>query len=206
MRFDCCRFNNTTPIVQIKSKINFNNSVLSAVLDDSSMTYCNNNLEEEEETQIASNDADVIHVTISNVSSSFDVKTHLNLRYLALNWHNVEYRRNQRVFIIERIFSHVHDIKTSALCSLFTQLLFMKLRKPPVTANIRSSGKIICFGTPSEYEAKIAARRIARIIQRLGYPGVQFSRYKTINVLGSCTLPFKIRIIQFAIKYKSNTQ
>lgn len=82
----------------------------------------------------------------------------------------------------------------------------MKLRKPPVTANISPNGNVHCVGTPSEYEAKIAARRIARIIQKLGDSRVQFSNYKITNVMGSCLLPFRIRIIPFVEQYKSNVE
>lgn len=82
----------------------------------------------------------------------------------------------------------------------------MKLRKPSATAIIWSSGKIVCIGSASEYDSKIASKRIARIIQRLGYSDAKFSSFKIINVLGSCSLPFSIRIIQFSEKYKFNSQ
>lgn len=82
----------------------------------------------------------------------------------------------------------------------------MKLRKPSTTANIWSSGKIVCIGSASEYDSKIASKRIARIIQKLGYNEVKFNDFKIINVLGSCSLPFYIRIIQFSEKYKSIAQ
>lgn len=82
----------------------------------------------------------------------------------------------------------------------------MKLRKPSVTASIRSNGKIHCMGTSSEYEAKIAARRVARIIQKLGYHRVQFSDYKITNVMGSCLLPFRIKLIPFVEEYRSNVE
>lgn len=82
----------------------------------------------------------------------------------------------------------------------------MKLRKPKATATIWSSGKIICIGSTSEEEAKIASKRIARIIQRLGYNGVKFCNFKIVNVLGSCSLPFSIKIIPFSEKYKANAQ
>lgn len=82
----------------------------------------------------------------------------------------------------------------------------MKLRKPQTVANIWSSGKVICVGALSEYEAKIASKRVARIIQKLGYNDVIFNKFKIIGVMATCVLPFSIRIISFAEKYKSNVQ
>lgn len=82
----------------------------------------------------------------------------------------------------------------------------MKLRKPQATATIWSSGKITCIGSKSEYDAKIASKRIARIIQRLGYQEVKFCSFKVINVLGSCSFPFCIKVIPFSEKYKSMVQ
>jgi len=82
----------------------------------------------------------------------------------------------------------------------------MKLRKPSATANIWSSGKIVCIGSISEHDSKIASKRIARIIQRLGYADAKFSGFKIINVLGSCSLPFSIRIVPFSEKYKFNSE
>lgn len=153
------------------------------------MIYYNNDLRGQEKiltasrkpVQDCSNVDDEILINISNVAASFNLKSHLNLRYLALNGHNVEYRREKAKLI-------------------------MKLRKPSATANIWSSGKIVCIGSTSEYDSKIASKRIARIIQKLGYSDAKFSSFKIINVLGSCSLPFSIRVIQFSEKYKLNSQ
>lgn len=72
----------------------------------------------------------------------------------------------------------------------------MKLRHPKVTASIWSSGKITCTGSTSEDEAKVAARKVARILQKMAFK-VKFSAYRVVNVLGSVILPFGIRIAQF---------
>lgn len=48
-------------------------------------------------------------------------------------------------------------------------MITMKLRKPYTTASMWSSGKITCTGATSEDQAKVAARRFARSLQKLGF-------------------------------------
>lgn len=85
-----------------------------------------------------------VNVAINNVVCTFSTRCHLNLKVLALNGDNVELKKAQG-------------------------MLNMKLRKPSATASIWSSGKITITGADSEDNCKIAARRIARKIQKLGF-------------------------------------
>ncbi|KAM3964655.1 LOW QUALITY PROTEIN: TATA box-binding protein-like 1 [Aphomia sociella] len=126
-------------------------------------------IEEEEDTP-------EIDIMINNVVCSFSVKCHLNLRQIALNGVNVEFRRENG-------------------------MVTMKLRRPYTTASIWSSGRITCTGATSEDQAKIAARRYARALQKLGFQ-VRFQNFRVVNVLGTCRMPFGIRIIAFSNKYK----
>lgn len=125
--------------------------------------------EEEEETP-------EIDIVINNVVCSFSVKCHLNLRQIALNGVNVEFRRENG-------------------------MVTMKLRRPYTTASIWSSGRITCTGATSEDQAKVAARRYARSLQKLGFQ-VRFRNFRVVNVLGTCRMPFGIKIIAFSKKYK----
>lgn len=125
--------------------------------------------EDEEETP-------EIDIMINNVVCSFSVKCHLNLRQIALNGVNVEFRRENG-------------------------MVTMKLRRPYTTASIWSSGRVTCTGATSEDQAKIAARRYARALQKLGFQ-VRFQNFRVVNVLGTCRMPFGIRIISFSRKYK----
>ncbi|XP_041980377.1 TATA box-binding protein-like 1 [Aricia agestis] len=127
------------------------------------------NGEEEEETP-------EIDIMINNVVCSFSVKCHLNLRQIALNGVNVEFRRENG-------------------------MVTMKLRRPYTTATIWSSGRVTCTGATSEEQAKVAARRYARALQKLGFQ-VRFRNFRVVNVLGTCRMPFGIRIIAFSRKYK----
>ena len=113
-----------------------------------------------------------VDIVINNVVCSFNVRCHLNLRDIALRGINVEYRKENG-------------------------MVTMKLRQPYTTANIWNSGKITCTGANSEDQARIAARRFARILQKLNFP-TRFTNYRVVNVLGTVTLPFAIRITQFS--------
>uniref|UniRef100_A0A023G7A3 TATA box-binding protein-like 1 n=1 Tax=Amblyomma triste TaxID=251400 RepID=A0A023G7A3_AMBTT len=114
----------------------------------------------------------VIDIVINNVVCSFSVRCHLNLRQIALTATNVEYRRENG-------------------------MLTMKIRTPYTTASMWSSGKVTCTGATSEETAKTAARRYARILQKLGFR-VKFMNYRVVNVLGTCTMPFAIKLIPFS--------
>ncbi|XP_071515168.1 TATA box-binding protein-like 1 isoform X2 [Panulirus ornatus] len=119
----------------------------------------------------------VIDIMINNVVCSFSVACHLDLRSIALTGNNVEFRRENG-------------------------MVTMKLRKPPTTASIWSSGKVTCTGSTSESQARLAARRIARCIQKLGY-NVKFKNFRIVNVLGTCTMPFAIKITPFSLRFRT---
>jgi transcription initiation factor TFIID TATA-box-binding protein len=76
-------------------------------------------------------------------------------------------------------------------------MVTMKLRRPYTTASMWSSGKITCTGANSEDQARVAARRYARVLQKLGF-SAKFHNFRVVNVLGTCTLPFGIKITQFS--------
>lgn len=66
-----------------------------------------------------------IDIVISNVVCAFSVRYKLNLKEIALNGANVEFKKENG-------------------------MVTMKLRKPQTTASIWSSGKITCTGATSE--------------------------------------------------------
>lgn len=48
--------------------------------------------------------------------------------------------------------------------------VIMRIREPRTTALIFSSGKMVCTGAKSEDDSRLAARKYARIVQKLGFP------------------------------------
>ncbi|KAK7582515.1 hypothetical protein V9T40_013960 [Parthenolecanium corni] len=113
-------------------------------------------------------------ITITNVVCTGNVRCNVDLRRITLLNYNVEFR-NSRVTI--------------------------KLRKPKVTANIWSNGKIVCFGAPSAMEAQTGLRRVARIVQRAGYD-VKLCPMRICNVCACYGAPFQIKLSAFANHYK----
>lgn len=71
--------------------------------------------------------------------------------------------------------------------------VIMRIREPKATALIFASGKMVCTGAKTEDESLIAARKFARVIQRLEFP-VKFRDFKIQNIVGSCDVRFAIRL------------
>lgn len=55
--------------------------------------------------------------------------------------------------------------------------VIMRIREPRTTALIFSSGKMVCTGAKSEETSRLAARKYARIVQKLGF-NAKFTEFK----------------------------
>ena len=113
-----------------------------------------------------------INIKVNNIHCTFNVRCLLNIEDIMERGVNVELRKSR-----DRVT--------------------MQLREPPATATIWSNGKITCTGPRSEMDARIACRRIARILQNLGYP-VRFRSFKIHNCYATVKLPFPIKTIDFS--------
>ncbi|KAF6170487.1 hypothetical protein GIB67_031895 [Kingdonia uniflora] len=51
----------------------------------------------------------------------------------------------------------------------------------------------VCTGAKSEHQSKLAARKYALIVQKLGF-AVKFKDFKIQNIVGSCNVKFPIRL------------
>lgn len=60
----------------------------------------------------------------------------------------------------------------------------MRIREPKTTALVFASGKVVVTGAKSEDDARLAARKYARIIQKLGFEA-KFTDFKIQNIVGS---------------------
>ena len=65
----------------------------------------------------------------------------------------------------------------------------MRIREPKTTALIFASGKMVITGAKSEDDSRLASRKYARIIQKLGFEA-RFSEFKIQNIVGSCDVRF----------------
>ncbi|CAF2137117.1 unnamed protein product [Rotaria magnacalcarata] len=116
-----------------------------------------------------------IEIFVNNVVCSFALGCKLNLRKIAMEGSNVIYKREQA-------------------------MILMKMRNPYCSANIWSSGKVTVTGTTSEDDARRAARRVARSLQRLGFK-VKFRHFRVVNCLATCMMPWPIDIIKLSRSY-----
>jgi len=107
--------------------------------------------------------------TLQNVVSTVNLGCKLDLKTIALQARNSEYNPKRFAAVI------------------------MRIRDPKTTALIFSSGKMVCTGAKSEDMSRVAARKYARIIQKLGYPA-QFKEFKIQNIVGSVDVKFPIRL------------
>uniref|UniRef100_A0A7S0ZL16 TATA-box-binding protein n=1 Tax=Timspurckia oligopyrenoides TaxID=708627 RepID=A0A7S0ZL16_9RHOD len=107
---------------------------------------------------------------IQNVVSTTNLGVSLDLKEIALRARNAEYNPKRFAAVI------------------------MRIREPKTTALIFSSGKIVVTGAKSIDSAKLASRKYARIVQKLGYEAAKFSEFKVQNIVASCDVTFPVRL------------
>ncbi|KAH8742540.1 TATA-box binding protein, partial [Diaporthe sp. PMI_573] len=93
--------------------------------------------------------------------SAVNLDCHLDLKTVALHARNAEYDPKQFAAVI------------------------MQIRRPKTTALIFASGKMVVTSAKSEDDSKLAGRKYARIIQKLGFKA-KFTDFKIQNIVGSC--------------------
>jgi len=106
---------------------------------------------------------------LQNIVATVSLECRLDLKTIALHARNAEYNPKRFAAVI------------------------MRIREPKTTALIFASGKMVVTGAKSEDDSKLAARKYARIIQKLGFDA-QFKDFKVQNIVGSCDVKFPIRL------------
>ncbi|KHN82281.1 TATA-box-binding protein [Toxocara canis] len=105
---------------------------------------------------------DVPSPALQNIVSTVNLGVPLDLKKIALHARNAEYNPKRFAAVI------------------------MRIREPRTTALIFSSGKMVCTGAKSEEASRLAARKYARIVQKLGF-NAKFTEFKneaTASVVG----------------------
>merc|ERR1711865_230951 len=113
---------------------------------------------------------------LQNIVSTVNLGCKLDLKTIALHARNAEYNPKRFAAVI------------------------MRIREPKTTALIFASGKMVCTGAKSEEYSKLAARKYARIIQKLGFPA-KFTDFTIQNIVGSCDVKFPIRLEGLALEH-----
>lgn len=110
-----------------------------------------------------------IKVYLQNCVSTVNLQVHPDLMKIATHARNVEY--NPKRF-------------SAAIC---------RLREPKATALVFNSGKMVVTGARNEDDSQLAARRIARVVQKLGF-AAKFTEFKIQNMVGTADVRFPIRL------------
>nr|XP_060148590.1 LOW QUALITY PROTEIN: TATA-box-binding protein-like [Globicephala melas] len=79
--------------------------------------------------------------------------------------------------------------------------VIMRIREPQATALIFSSGKMACTGAKSEEQPRLAARKYARVVQKLGVLA-KFLDFKIQDMVGSSDVKFPIRLEDFVLTHQ----
>ncbi|KAI5805198.1 putative RNA polymerase I and III transcription factor complex component Tbp [Geopyxis carbonaria] len=114
--------------------------------------------------------------TLQNIVATVNLDCRLDLKTIALHARNAEYNPKRFAAVI------------------------MRIRDPKTTALIFASGKMVVTGAKSEDDSKLASRKYARIIQKLGF-NAKFTDFKIQNIVGSCDIKFPIRLEGLASKH-----
>ncbi|KAJ2993658.1 TATA-box-binding protein [Globomyces sp. JEL0801] len=107
--------------------------------------------------------------TLQNIVATVNLDCRLDLKTIALHARNAEYNPKRFAAVI------------------------MRIREPKTTALIFASGKMVVTGAKSEEQSKLAARKYARIVQKLGFQA-KFTDFKIQNIVGSCDVKFPVRL------------
>ncbi|KAK7182645.1 hypothetical protein DPSP01_011471 [Paraphaeosphaeria sporulosa] len=121
------------------------------------------------DTPDANANASGIVPTLQNIVATVNLSARLDLKTIALHARNAEYNPKRFAAVI------------------------MRIREPKTTALVFASGKMVVTGAKSEDDSKLASRKYARIIQKLGF-NAKFSDFKIQNIVGSCDIKFPIRL------------
>ena len=71
--------------------------------------------------------------------------------------------------------------------------VIMRLREPKATGLLFTSGKLVVTGTKNEDDGRLGARKIAKIVSKLGF-ACSFANFKVQNmvVTGDCGFPIRL--------------
>ncbi|KAF2418494.1 TATA binding protein [Tothia fuscella] len=131
----------------------------------------------------ATNGVSGIVPTLQNLVATVNLNCRLDLKTIALHARNAEY----------------NPVSCASSHKRFAAVI-MRIRDPKTTALIFASGKMVVTGAKSEDDSKLASRKYARIIQKLGF-NAQFTDFKIQNIVGSCDVKFPIRLEGLASKH-----
>jgi transcription initiation factor TFIID TATA-box-binding protein len=106
---------------------------------------------------------------LQNVVATVNLDCHLDLKAISLHARNVEYSKKK------------------------FHALIMRIRDPKTTTLVFATGKMVITGAKSEKLARLAGRKHARMIQKVGF-NTKFKDFKVQNFVASCSVGFHVRL------------
>eukprot|EP00750_Incisomonas_marina_P025477 INCI5494.1.p1 GENE.INCI5494.1~~INCI5494.1.p1 ORF type:complete len:196 (-),score=22.06 INCI5494.1:248-835(-) len=119
---------------------------------------------------------DALKIELQNVTCTVDLGVKLNLVHVNESLRNSEYEPRR-------------------FCAAV-----VRQSKPRTTALVFSTGKVVCTGAKSPEEAKLAAKRFAWTIKKLGYQ-VKFRSFTIQNMMGTVNVNFPIRLEGLSLRH-----
>ncbi|KAK0620498.1 hypothetical protein B0T14DRAFT_537931 [Immersiella caudata] len=106
---------------------------------------------------------------LQNVVATVNLDCPLNLQTISQHARNVEYSKKK------------------------FHALIMRIRDPKTTTLVFATGKMVITGAKSERLARLAGRKHARMIQKVGFD-TKFKDFKVQNFVASCSVGFYVRL------------
>lgn len=72
--------------------------------------------------------------------------------------------------------------------------VILRLREPRATALVFASGKLVITGTKSCHNSSLATKKIAYILERVGFQPSDFINFKVQNMVGTVDVGFPVRL------------
>lgn len=109
-------------------------------------------------------------IRLQNMSATADLGVRLDLKQIALRCRNTEFNPRRFAAVI------------------------MRLREPRATALVFASGKLVITGTKSSHNSSLATKKIAYILERVGFQPASYINFKVQNIVGTVDVGFPIRL------------
>jgi transcription initiation factor TFIID TATA-box-binding protein len=82
--------------------------------------------------------------------------------------------------------------------------VILRIRDPKSTCLVFASGKMVITGARTVDMSRLAARKFARIVQKLGFSEAKFKDFQLRNLVGSCDVRFPIRLEGLACDHEDH--
>jgi len=126
--------------------------------------------------------ADNTPYKITSVFGTFDTKCTFDMRQLVTRAKNVEYNSKR-----------------------YPSACYFKLRNPRVTGIVFTHGRVNVLGAPDLAQSRFAGKKLARLLQRCGYPDVKFLNWRIETMSAIVDLGYPIRLSALAAQHKKAT-